>query len=95
MILFVRILLGLDVIIALIAVYFFLAGLADGSVSSFNAGVWLAMLAALAIIIGGGGALSVRKHHIGAAILLSILAVPGLLYALFVILVVMSGTKWN
>jgi hypothetical protein len=31
---------GWDALIASVFVYFFLVGLADGSVSSFNAGLW-------------------------------------------------------
>lgn len=49
-----RILWGLDAAIALIFLYFFFAGLADGSISSFNIGLWLLILLAIATILGGG-----------------------------------------
>ncbi|MEQ9606257.1 MAG: hypothetical protein RLN99_01165 [Kiloniellaceae bacterium] len=37
-----RLLLGLDSLAALVVAYFFLAGLADGSVSDFNIELWAA-----------------------------------------------------
>ncbi len=41
-----------DALIADIIVYFFVSGLARGSVSSFNLGLWLAFLLGLAGILG-------------------------------------------
>ena len=35
-----RILLAIDVAAALVAVYFFVVGIGDGSVSSFNIAIW-------------------------------------------------------
>ena len=43
-----RILCGIDGAIGLLVFGFFLAGLADGSVSSFNIGLWMGLLAGLA-----------------------------------------------
>ena len=51
----VRTLLGIDLLVALVVVYFLAAGLADGSVSSFNMSLWLGLLAAVAAAVGGGG----------------------------------------
>jgi hypothetical protein len=39
---FGRILIAVDVLIAAVILYFFPAGLADGSVSSWNADIWTA-----------------------------------------------------
>jgi hypothetical protein len=44
---------GWDALIAAVFVYFFLAGLADGSVSSFNMGLWLVTLGVLAVVMLG------------------------------------------
>jgi hypothetical protein len=49
-----RILLGIDFIGAAIVLYFFAIGLGDGSVSSFNILLWMAILGIIAGIIGGG-----------------------------------------
>ena len=52
------VLLGIDGAAALVALYFFFVGLADGSVSSFNAGIWLLLLGGIGAVIGGGLALN-------------------------------------
>ena len=51
---FFRLLLAIDAIAALVILYFFMIGLADGSVSSFNMELWFGVLAAVAAILGGG-----------------------------------------
>lgn len=90
-----RLLLGLDVLAALVVLYFFAAGLADGSVSSFNMGLWLGLLLAVAAIVGGGVALRrAGRQHLASA-MLALLAVPAALYALFLALVIFSGARWN
>lgn len=70
------ILLAIDGAAALVALYFFFIGLADGSVSSFNAGIWLALLGGLGAVIGGGLALNAAGRRRAACALLSVLAVP-------------------
>ena len=50
----VRTLLGIDVSVGLVVVYFFIIGLADGSVSSFNMSLWLGLLAVVVAVVGGG-----------------------------------------
>ena len=83
----VRTLLGIDMLVALVVIYFFVIGLADGSVSSFNMNLWLGFLALVAAVANG------RR---GAAIaVLLILAVPGGLYALFIQLIVIAQPRWN
>ncbi|MCC6946127.1 MAG: hypothetical protein IT539_00025 [Bradyrhizobiaceae bacterium] len=90
-----KILFGIDLLIAAIVLYFFLIGLADGSVSSFNMGLWAALLAALAAILGGGYALGAAGRTTLASLVLLVLAAPGALYALFILLVILSGERWN
>ena len=92
---FVRTLLVFDALVALVVVYFFIVGLGDGSVSDFNGGLWFGILAAIAAILGGGWLLE-RNGLRGAAIaVLLILAVPGLLYALFLALILIMQPRWN
>ena len=94
-VIFARALLVFDALIALVVVYFFVAGLGDGSVSDFNGALWFGILGALAAILGGGWLLQ-RNGQRGAAIaVLLILAVPGLLYALFMALVLIAQPRWN
>ncbi len=85
----------IDAITALITVYFFFDGLADGSVSSFNIVSWLIILLVLAAILTGSLYLKSYNRVIVANILLSLLAAPALLYGLFLLLVISSGARWN
>lgn len=86
---------GIDAAIASIAVYFFFVGLADGSVSSFNFGLWAGLLAILAAIVGGSLWLK-GKGRLGSAVaLLWLLAAPGVLAALLVVAVLLTNPRWN
>jgi hypothetical protein len=85
----------IDLLIAGIVVYFFFAGLADGSVSSFNMTLWLTILAGLAAILAAGYAFRFAGRGALANLVLLVLAVPGALYAFFLVVVVLSGARWN
>ena len=85
---FFRILFAINCVAALVAVAFLFIGLADGSVSSFNAGIWTALVGGIAAILIGGWLLN-KNGQRGAAIALSlILAAPAALYGLFVVMIV-------
>lgn len=86
---------SIDVLAALVVLFFFLAGVADGSVSSFNIGIWTILLAVVAAVVCGGWWLRSSGRTGLAAMVLSILAVPTLLYMLFMLLVITSGASWN
>jgi len=90
-----RILLGIDAIVVLVVGYFFLVGLADGSVSAFNIGLWIGILFAVAAIVAGGIALRQANRPVLANIVLAILAAPAALYGIFIFAVIFSGTNWN
>lgn len=92
---FIRTLLGIDALAALVVFYFFFVGIADGSVSSFNGEMWFALLAGVAAVIGGGWALQAKGHRRAAAAVLMILAVPAVVYALFIALIVITQPRWN
>lgn len=86
---------GFDAIIALVAVYFFMVGLGDGSISSSNSGLWALLLAILAAILGGSLWLRHQNHLALAKVLLWLLAVPGLIYVLFMLIMVIGKPRWN
>lgn len=86
---------GIDALISGIAVYFFMAGVVDGTVSSFNIGIWSILLAALASVQFGSLWLKSAGHKWFAFFLLAIPAVPGILYAVFMIFLIFSGVRWN
>jgi hypothetical protein len=86
---------GIDAIVAAIALYFFFIGLADGSVSSFNIGLWFVILLALAGVLGGGFALHRSGRQPIALALVSLLAVPAILAGLFLLLIVILNPRFN
>lgn len=92
---FFRILWGIDAVVALVIIYFFFVGIGDGSVSSFNMGLWFLILSVLAIVLGGSLWLRRKQQPVLANLLLSVVAVPGVLYGLFVLLLVVTNPHWQ
>ena len=90
-----RLLIAVDAAVAAVVLYFFVIGLADGSVSSFNAGLWMAILAGVAGVLAGGLLLNANGRRGAATAVLAILAVPGLAFGLFVLLLVVLQPRWN
>jgi hypothetical protein len=81
---------SIDALIAAVALYFFFVGLADGTVSSFNMGLWMLILFCLSVVVGG----SIWLHSTGsqgiAIALLLLLAIPGVLCGLLLFLLVIA-----
>ena len=92
---FFRIVWAVDFMVALIFVAFFFIGIADGSVSSFNIVLWLAILGGLAALVVGAHALARSGRMVAATLLAVALALPAVLYGLFVVVAVTSGARWN
>jgi hypothetical protein len=90
-----RTLLGIDALVALVVGYFFLVGLADGSVSSFNIVMWLMLIGGVGGILFGGVALHRRGRSAAGKALLALLAVPATLFAAFFGLLIVSNPRWN
>ncbi|MCW5925109.1 MAG: osmoprotectant transporter permease [Saprospiraceae bacterium] len=86
---------GFVAVIALVVLYFFFIGLADGSVSATNMGLWMAMLGVVAAILLGSLWLKSQERLGLAKGVLYILAVPGFLYLLFLLLVIIGKPRWN
>lgn len=85
---------GIDLAAALTFVAFFFVGLADGSVSSFNMGLWLLILAACGAIVGVSVAL--RAAHPRTARALAMLgAIPAGLVGLFFLVIIVVPARWN
>lgn len=90
-----RVLLGIDAIAAAIIGYFFLVGLADGSVSSFNIELWIGLLLGVAAIFAIGIALRRAARPALANLVLSTLAIPTVFYGLFILTVILAAPRWN
>ena len=86
---------GFDAVIALGFIYFFLIGIADGSVSSFNIVLWLGILGTLAVVLGGSWFLKAKGQLVFAVGLLCLLAVPALLSLLFFLVILITNPKWQ
>jgi hypothetical protein len=84
-----------DALAALAAVVFFIIGLVDGSVADFNIGLWFGSLACIGGIIYGGVALAQGGMLVWAIVLLGVLAVPSLMYGLFLLLAVILQPDWR
>jgi hypothetical protein len=86
---------GFDALIASVLLYFFFTGLSDGPVSSFNMGLWLIILLGLTGIMGGSLCLlSAGRRGVAMAVLLP-LAIPGFFYALFLLILIITASRWN
>ncbi|WP_254560322.1 osmoprotectant transporter permease [Dyadobacter diqingensis] len=73
----------IDAIIALTVLYFFGEGLADHTISASNIGSWLLLLLIPAIILGIGYVLKSNNELMWAKVIVSLMAIPGLLFGVF------------
>ncbi len=87
--------LTVDAIALLIAAYFFFIGIGDGTVSSFNITLWLAVLAGIIAILGLGYHFRTQGQTAMANGVLAILAVPAILAGLFVLSILIAQPRWN
>lgn len=84
-----------DCIIAAVILYFFIIGLGDGSVDGRNINLWLGILLGLILILGGAWYLKTIDLLPWAKRILWILALPGLLYGLFLLIAIIARPRWN
>lgn len=94
-IVFFRILWVTDVVVGIVAVIFFVIGIGDGSVSSFNIAVWLLLLAGLATIVFGSRALQRVGHRALATGLAAVPAIPAILGGGGLVAATLMGVRWN
>jgi hypothetical protein len=74
---------------------FFLIGIADGSVSSFNLVLWLALLAAMGLSLWAGLALRAKGKFGPAVAALAFTAIPGIAAGLFILILLVAQPRWN
>ena len=84
-----------DAAIAAVALYFFLSLGAHGRVGSFNILPWLVLLAALAAVVGGSVWLRSVGQHAVAIVLLLLLAIPGAVFALLFLLLLVLHPNFH
>lgn len=86
---------GINAIVAIIILYFFSVGLADGTVSARNMSLWFFLTLALAGILWGSIWLRGHGHSTLAMALLLSLAIPALLFGLYFGIAILKNEKWN
>ena len=90
-----RILWSIDIILGIIAVAFFVIGIGDGSVSSFNAVLWTLLLGGLAAVIFGSRALHNNGHRALATTLAALPAIPSVIFGAGMAAAIFGGVRWN
>ncbi|SFV28009.1 hypothetical protein [Hyphomicrobium facile] len=90
-----RTFLAVDIAALVLALYFFVVGIADGSVSSFNILLWLGVLGGISAIIAVGYTLKTNERRGPANAVLAVLALPAIAAALFVVTLLIAQPRWN
>lgn len=85
----------IDILALIVTFYFFIIGIADGSVSNFNLGLWLFLIIAQVLILVGGYFLHQNNKLFIAKLLLAVTAIPSLIYLLFILLILITNPRWN
>lgn len=80
---------------ALVPLYFFFVGIADGSVSSRNIGYWIIILLVVGLVLGGSFWLKSVNHMALAKGLLILAAIPGIFAIFYFLIVIIAKPKWN
>lgn len=79
----------------LVAFYFFFTGLADGSVSQFNMGIWMVLVLGLPTLLLGTYWLKSQDRLKTALALLSIPSLMVTAYLIFIAAVLFGNNRWN
>ncbi|MEW6451097.1 MAG: osmoprotectant transporter permease [Pseudomonadota bacterium] len=90
-----RLFLFANIAALLVALYFFVTGLGDGTVSSFNIVLWLTILAGLIAAPLCGVILKTRGYRGIAVLVLAMVAVPAILAAIAILLMIVLNPRWN
>jgi len=86
---------AIDAVIAAVALYFSFSLAAGGRVGSFNILPWVAILAALAAVVGGSVLLRSVGQHVVAIVVLLALAIPAVLVVLFFLLLLILHPNFH
>ena len=84
-----------NTLMALVPLYFFFVGIGDGTVSSRNIMMWLLILLAVAIVVGGSLLLKSMNQMTLAKGILIVAAIPGILAIIFYGIVIIGKPRWN
>jgi hypothetical protein len=88
-------LLGLAVLPAAAAIWFFVLGLGDGSVSEFNILLWLGLLAVACGVPALGAALQGNGQALAAKLVLALGAVPAAIGIVVLLVLIVAPPRWH
>jgi len=86
---------SINAFIAAVALYFFFSLAAGDRIRPFNILPWLMILAALAAVVGGSIWLRSIGRRTLAIVLLLLLAIPGALFALFFLVLLLTHPNFH
>jgi len=90
-----KILWGINALASLVILYYFVIGLADGSVTYRNIKLWLLILIAVVAILWVSILLKNAGYNKAAILLTLVLALPSIGYGLFILIAIFSKSRWN
>ena len=86
---------GLDAVTTLIVLYFFVVGIGDNTINSWNAGIWMLLLGIIAVVMLGSIWLRTHHYNIPANLLLLVMLIPALLFLAYILIASLGGGRWN
>ena len=91
-----KILWGFDALGSLIILFFFFAGLADGTVNSRNGGLWTIIVLAITAVMGGSVWLKRAGYILPSYLVLCVIALPAIAFLGYFLIVLMNGkSAWR
>lgn len=88
-------LLGLAVLPAAAAIWFFVIGLGDGSVSEFNILLWLGLLTVACGVPALGAVLQGNGRTLAAKLVLALGAAPAVIGMVVLLVLIIVPPRWN
>jgi len=95
MLLLFKFLWTIDALASLAVLYFFLADLRDGAIAGRNMNIWFIIIAVLTGIMLGSSWLKNHDYSMTAVLLLLVLAIPVLVYAIYILFALPGKQRWN
>lgn len=90
-----KILWCVNALATLVILYFFVVGLADGSVTYRNIKLWLFILVAVGAVLWVSVLFKNAGYNKAAMLLTLVLALPSIGYGLFILIAIFSKSRWN
>jgi hypothetical protein len=90
-----KILWGIDALAAVVILWFFIVGVLDGTVTHRNIKLWLFILLLAGSILWISLLLKRQGHDKYAMLTVLIIAIPAIIYGLFVLLMAFNNGRWN